>query len=177
MVKPKPKAPRAKLASLPQTPSAKTHILEMLPKPARARRSRSVPSLSRLNAKANANADHIMHLARLNPGNSQANLPSKRARLSIPSKIRQRQIYWLDDCEPLDGVDEKDRPVIVLATAEMLRGNGPVLIVACTTHPRRHDDRRFRIPSRHEASETGLPHERRCTQMVFADQSVSPHHH
>lgn len=68
--------------------------------------------------------------------------------------LRQRQIYWLDDCEPLDGDADKDRPVIVLSTPEMLRKAAePVLIVACTTHPRRKDVPRFEIPM---TSETGL---------------------
>src|SRR5580704_4875288 len=71
--------------------------------------------------------------------------------------IRQRQIYWLQDCEPLDGVDEKDRPVIVLTNpAAMPRGDFP-LIVACTTSPREKDVPRFEIPSRKVNADTGLP--------------------
>jgi mRNA-degrading endonuclease toxin of MazEF toxin-antitoxin module len=73
------------------------------------------------------------------------------------TNIRQRQIYWLSNCEPLDGDHEKDRPVIVLASPESLRRQDSILVVACSTHPRRQDVPRFAVPSRHESEETGLP--------------------
>jgi mRNA-degrading endonuclease toxin of MazEF toxin-antitoxin module len=77
--------------------------------------------------------------------------------LSIPAKYRQRQIYWLDDCEPLDGDERKDRPVIVLSSPKALQTGEFPLIVACTTHPRARDMPRFAIPTRQENPETGLP--------------------
>ncbi|HZK82047.1 MAG TPA: type II toxin-antitoxin system PemK/MazF family toxin [Humisphaera sp.] len=73
------------------------------------------------------------------------------------ANIRQRQIYWLDQCEPLDGDEEKDRPVIVLAAPETLRAADFILVVACSTHPRERDIPRFEVPSRQQAEETGLP--------------------
>lgn len=73
------------------------------------------------------------------------------------TNIRQRQIYWLDDCEPLDGDDQKDRPVIVLASPESLAVDHIILIVACSTHPRVQDNPRILIPSRHSEPDTGLP--------------------
>lgn len=73
------------------------------------------------------------------------------------TNIRQRQIYWLDDCDPLDGVDEKDRPVIIIETPDVLRHADMVEIVACSTHPRRQDKPRFKVPSRHTEPDTGLP--------------------
>jgi mRNA-degrading endonuclease toxin of MazEF toxin-antitoxin module len=79
--------------------------------------------------------------------------------VSTSTQIRQGQIYWLDDCEPLEGDTEKDRPVIVLSSPAMLRASktDPVLVVACSTHPRKRDVPRFELPTRHEDSETGLP--------------------
>src|SRR6185437_10296123 len=77
--------------------------------------------------------------------------------LSIQTSIRQGQIYWLDNCDPLDGDIEKDRPVIVLSTPQMLRSMNTVVVVACTTHPRKKDPTTFRVPSKSECTETGLP--------------------
>ena len=73
------------------------------------------------------------------------------------TNIRQRQIYWLDDCEPLDGDADKDRPIIVLATPESLAKDDIILVVACSTHPRKKDKNRILVPSRHTEPETGLP--------------------
>ena len=52
-----------------------------------------------------------------------------------------------------------DRPVIVLASPELLRKQDIILVVACSTHPRKQDVPRFPVPSRHENEETGLPQE------------------
>lgn len=79
--------------------------------------------------------------------------------MALPSKLRQRQIYWLDDCEPLDGDEEKRRPVIVISTPYMLTRSGPARVVACTTKPRERDRPRYRIPPRDEVYDTGLPRE------------------
>jgi hypothetical protein len=79
--------------------------------------------------------------------------------LGFLDKIKQRQIYWLDNCVPLDGVDEKRRPVIVLSPPAHLCAKAEVLVVGCTCHPRDKDHPRFAIPSRHKAPETGLPQE------------------
>jgi mRNA-degrading endonuclease toxin of MazEF toxin-antitoxin module len=75
----------------------------------------------------------------------------------VPPRIRQAEIYWLDDCDPLDGDETKDRPVIVLSTGEMLRTQNFALVVACSTHPREQDQPRFHIPSRRQVPDTGLP--------------------
>jgi len=71
-------------------------------------------------------------------------------------KIRQGQIYWFKGCEPLDGNEEKDRPVIVLSPNQLLKRPNSVLVVACTTHPRPRDIPRFEVPSRKILPATGL---------------------
>jgi hypothetical protein len=77
--------------------------------------------------------------------------------LAIPLKFKQGQIYWLEHCPPLDGRDEKKRPVIVMDSPGMLKAGDRPNIVACTTHPRRKDQPRFEIPPRGEDPQTGLP--------------------
>src|SRR6185437_15613583 len=90
-------------------------------------------------------------------GASLASQISRWRPLAIVSKIRQRQIYWLSDCEPLDGDADKDRPVIVLSSPKLLQAREFPLVVACTTHPRKNDQPRFLVPSREKEPETGLP--------------------
>jgi mRNA-degrading endonuclease toxin of MazEF toxin-antitoxin module len=77
--------------------------------------------------------------------------------LAIFTNIRQRQIYWLNDCEPLDEDQEKDRPIIVLDSPSHLRTAGIIRVVACSTHPRKRDMQRILIPNRHVVPGTGLP--------------------
>jgi hypothetical protein len=77
--------------------------------------------------------------------------------LPILTNIRQRQIYWLDDCEPLDGDIEKDRPIIVWESPNALRTANIIKVLACSTHPRSEDKGCILIPSRHVEPETGLP--------------------
>jgi mRNA-degrading endonuclease toxin of MazEF toxin-antitoxin module len=73
-----------------------------------------------------------------------------------PPRIRQGQIYWLDDCVPLDGNVDKSRPVVVISTPEQIKAGVVVLVAACTTHPRPKDPRRFKIVDRTVNPTTGL---------------------
>lgn len=56
------------------------------------------------------------------------------------SEIRQGAIFWLTDCPPLHGREEKTRPVVVVSTKEQLGNQAlPILLVAGTTTPGRDD--------------------------------------
>jgi mRNA-degrading endonuclease toxin of MazEF toxin-antitoxin module len=57
-------------------------------------------------------------------------------------KIEPGQIYWLNDCPPLDGTRRERRPVIVVFVDDD-DGNAMdrVIIVPTTTHPTRDPDR------------------------------------
>lgn len=79
-------------------------------------------------------------------------------------QLRQGEVYWVEDCPPLDGEDVKPRPVIVLSPVEVLRDNpAHVLVVASSStdcDPKNHD--RIPLPNHEENSvcTSGLP--RRC---------------
>ena len=45
-------------------------------------------------------------------------------------KIRQGEIYRLDDCPPLDGHVEKRRPVVVIGRIDAANPASPLLVVA-----------------------------------------------
>lgn len=74
--------------------------------------------------------------------------------------IRQGQIYWLSDCEPIAGDVAKRRPVVVLSTPEML-GNpaAPLAVVAVSTSVRRDDSGVVALPNLRNTpwAKTGLP--------------------
>ncbi len=90
-----------------------------------------------------------------------------------PLRVRQTQIYWLEDCDPLDGDAETDRPVIVLSTAEMLKSGRFARVVACSTHPRKRDVPRILIPDRRQEPATGLP--RKCWALPRWYLQINPH--
>ncbi len=46
--------------------------------------------------------------------------------------------------------------MIVLASPEALRKQDIILVVACSTHPRKQDVPRFAVPSRYEAKKRGF---------------------
>ena len=74
-------------------------------------------------------------------------------------QIRQGDVYWLDDCEPLAGTLEKRRPVIVVSTPSQLAGGGDVTVVACTTSPLQSQSDAIELPNRQRTPQTksGLP--------------------
>lgn len=60
--------------------------------------------------------------------------------------IRQGNVYWLKDCEPLDDDNVKDRPVVVVDDPISLKAGGPVIVVACSTKDRDSDTDGVRLP-------------------------------
>lgn len=74
-------------------------------------------------------------------------------------QIRQGDVYWLDDCEPLAGTREKRRPVVVVSTPSQLAGGGDVTVVACTTSPLSSQTDAVELPNRPRTPQTksGLP--------------------
>lgn len=48
-------------------------------------------------------------------------------------RIRQGDIYWLDDCAPLHGDRAKRRPVVVVSPTAVVETMPEVLTVACTS--------------------------------------------
>lgn len=48
-------------------------------------------------------------------------------------RIRQGDIYWLDDCPPLHGDTAKRRPVVVVSPTPLAGAADPLLVVACTS--------------------------------------------
>lgn len=48
-------------------------------------------------------------------------------------RIRQGDIYWLDDCAPLRGDRAKRRPVVVVSPTAVVETMPEVLTVACTS--------------------------------------------
>ncbi len=68
-------------------------------------------------------------------------------------------IYWFDNCPPLDGVERKRRPiVIVVCEDESSAPLNPLFAVGITTHPTDHYDR-LQLPSLRDdpLTSTGLP--------------------
>jgi mRNA-degrading endonuclease toxin of MazEF toxin-antitoxin module len=69
------------------------------------------------------------------------------------------QVFWLDDCPPLDGQDVKRRPVVIIDDTDELRaGADPVIVVAITSTDCQDADR-VDLPNTAEepGSTTGLP--------------------
>lgn len=87
-------------------------------------------------------------------------------------RFNQADIYWLTDCDPLDDDNTKDRPVIVLQKLSFNRSSRPVLVVACSTRPRKNE-MDFRLPDRREDPRTGLSRE--CWAIPRWYLHVNPH--
>jgi len=60
--------------------------------------------------------------------------------------IRTGNVYWLQDCEPLDDENVKDRPVVVVDDPESLAKGGRVIIVACSTKDRPSEPDKVKLP-------------------------------
>jgi mRNA-degrading endonuclease toxin of MazEF toxin-antitoxin module len=65
-----------------------------------------------------------------------------------PDQIRQGSIYWLQNCEPLEDDNTKDRPVIVVDDPASLKMDGPVIVIACSTQNRASESGTIRLPDR-----------------------------
>ena len=75
-----------------------------------------------------------------------------------PRRIRQGDIFWLDDCEPLHGDVAKRRPVVVVSPDEVIAANPDALVVACTSSALPSDATAIELPSRERTpqAKTGL---------------------
>ena len=69
-------------------------------------------------------------------------------------RIRQGDIFWLDDCRPLHGDVAKRRPVIVISPNEVLESLPDVLAVACTSTIYPSDQTAIELPSRERTPQT-----------------------
>lgn len=75
-----------------------------------------------------------------------------------PPRIRQGDIFWLDECEPLHGEVAKRRPVVVISSDEAIAANPDALVVACTSSALPSDTTAVELPSRERTPQarTGL---------------------
>jgi mRNA-degrading endonuclease toxin of MazEF toxin-antitoxin module len=71
-----------------------------------------------------------------------------------PRRIRQGDIYWLDDCEPLHGDTAKRRPVVVVSPDDVIEANPDVIVVACTSSALPSDTAAVELPSRQRTPQT-----------------------
>ena len=69
-------------------------------------------------------------------------------------RIRQGDIFWLDDCEPLHGDVAKRRPVVVISSNEALEATPTVIVVACTSTALPSDTSAIELPSRDRTPQT-----------------------
>ena len=68
--------------------------------------------------------------------------------------IRQGDIFWLDDCEPLHGDVAKRRPVVVISSSEVLTASPSAIVVACTSSVLPSDATAIELPSRERTPQT-----------------------
>src|SRR2546423_11555818 len=70
------------------------------------------------------------------------------------NRIRQGDIFWLDDCPPLHGDVAKRRPVVVISPSDVIETQPSVLAVACTTSLLSSDKTAIELPSRERTHQT-----------------------
>ena len=68
--------------------------------------------------------------------------------------IRQGDIFWLDDCEPLHGDVAKRRPVVVITPTHLIEADPTTLVVACTLSALPSDAAALELPSRDRTPQT-----------------------
>ncbi|HVT81271.1 MAG TPA: type II toxin-antitoxin system PemK/MazF family toxin [Phycisphaerae bacterium] len=64
--------------------------------------------------------------------------------------LRIGDIYWLADCEPLQGHHAKTRPVVVLTPPEAEAAIGGIIAVACTSSSYPSNVKAIELPSHPE---------------------------
>ncbi|HEX4796326.1 MAG TPA: type II toxin-antitoxin system PemK/MazF family toxin [Humisphaera sp.] len=69
-------------------------------------------------------------------------------------RIRQGDIFWLDDCRPLHGDLAKRRPVVVLSPDDSISKQPDVLVVACTSTVYPSNKTAIELPSRERTPQT-----------------------
>jgi mRNA-degrading endonuclease toxin of MazEF toxin-antitoxin module len=70
------------------------------------------------------------------------------------TRIRQGDIFWLDNCRPLHGDNAKRRPVIVVSPDVANEGADEVLTVACTSTSYPSSKTAIELPSRERTPQT-----------------------
>jgi mRNA-degrading endonuclease toxin of MazEF toxin-antitoxin module len=70
------------------------------------------------------------------------------------SRIRQGDIFWLDDCPPLQGDIAKRRPVVVISPTKLVETRPDALVVACTSSVLPSDTSAIELPSRERTPQT-----------------------
>jgi len=68
--------------------------------------------------------------------------------------IRQGDIFWLDECPPLQGDVAKTRPVVVVSPTELVEMRPNVIVVACTSSVLPSDKTAVELPSRERTPQT-----------------------
>lgn len=76
--------------------------------------------------------------------------------------IRTGDIYWLDDCPPLEGNVAKRRPVIVVSPKDRLRDEILVLVVAVSSTALATESDRIQLPSLADQPQTRTGLSRTC---------------
>jgi mRNA-degrading endonuclease toxin of MazEF toxin-antitoxin module len=71
-----------------------------------------------------------------------------------PPRVRQGDIFWLDDCRPLHGDTAKRRPVVVVSPNDSIEKLPEVLAVACTSTIYPSDKTAIELPSRERIPQT-----------------------
>jgi mRNA-degrading endonuclease toxin of MazEF toxin-antitoxin module len=69
-------------------------------------------------------------------------------------RIRQGDIFWLDNCLPLHGDAAKRRPVVVISPNETIETSVELLSVACTSSAYPSDSKAVELPSRERTPQT-----------------------
>jgi mRNA-degrading endonuclease toxin of MazEF toxin-antitoxin module len=70
------------------------------------------------------------------------------------SRIRQGDIYWLENCRPLHGDTAKRRPVVVISPNEAIDQAPHMLVVACTSSLLPSDTTAVELPNRQQIPQT-----------------------
>jgi mRNA-degrading endonuclease toxin of MazEF toxin-antitoxin module len=73
---------------------------------------------------------------------------------AAPRRIRQGDIYWLDDCPPLYGEVAKRRPVIIISPSAVALAAEQIVIVACTSTILPSDVEAIELPNRARTPQT-----------------------
>jgi mRNA-degrading endonuclease toxin of MazEF toxin-antitoxin module len=77
-------------------------------------------------------------------------------------ELRTGDIYWLDDCPPLEGDFAKRRPVIVVSPPDRVKGEIIVLVVATSTTVLASETDRIALPNLQDEPQTKSRLPKRC---------------
>ena len=77
-------------------------------------------------------------------------------------ELQAGQIYWLDDCPPLQGDVAKRRPVIVIRPPDEPGGEAVALVVATSTTVLASEPDRIALPSRQDEPQSKARLPKKC---------------